>query len=217
MDWVKQDHVIANGVFADDDSRGRVVRTANDCALAIRSKAFTNVNLVPVAGGVPLRPVSFLANVYANTIAWSRDGTYLLFDTNQRTEDGRLARVDLTLRTPKFREDLFRDLFSAPMSPRPPQTPPPATPPSTPAPATPAAPAPPSTAPAAAPAPASVEPVFADIRQRLSLVPVGLDVDEVTISPDGKMAAIVATAGGRGTSIRGRSTSCRPIVPSRGS
>ena len=58
--------------------------------------------------------MSFLANVFANTIAWSRDGTYLLFDTRQRTEDGQLARVDLTLRTPKFREDLFRDLFTEP-------------------------------------------------------------------------------------------------------
>ena len=56
--------------------------------------------------------MSFLANVFANTIAWSRDGTYLLFDTGQRTEHGQLARVDLTPRTPKFREDLFRDLFT---------------------------------------------------------------------------------------------------------
>src|SRR4029077_15978206 len=53
----------------------------------------------------------------ANTVAWSRDGTYLLFDSRQRTEDGQLARVDLTLRTPKFREDLFRDLFADPKKP----------------------------------------------------------------------------------------------------
>ena len=44
-------------------------------------------------------------------VSWSPDGTFLLFDTSQRTEDGQMARVDLTLRVPKFREDQFRDLF----------------------------------------------------------------------------------------------------------
>lgn len=32
-------------------------------------------------------------------IAWSPDGTFLLFDTGQRTEVTQLARVDLTFRT----------------------------------------------------------------------------------------------------------------------
>ena len=32
------------------------------------------------------------------------DGTFILFDTNQRTEDGYLARIDLQLSTPRFRE-----------------------------------------------------------------------------------------------------------------
>src|SRR5262249_20042355 len=38
---------------------------------------------------------------------------------------------------------------------------------------------------------------FADIRERLSLVPTGLDVGAVTISPDGKTAVIVAAAAGQ--------------------
>ena len=35
-----------------------------------------------------------------------------MFDTGQRTEPTALARLDLTLRTPRFREDQFRDLFN---------------------------------------------------------------------------------------------------------
>ena len=67
--------------------------------------------VVPAAGG-EAKQVSFLANSNATGISWSPDGTFLLFDTGQRTEVSQLARVDLTLRTPKFREDQFRDLFN---------------------------------------------------------------------------------------------------------
>ena len=74
------------------------------------TRSYTNAYVVSASGG-NARPVSFLANSNSNTLAWSPDGTYLLFDTNQRTEDNFIARVDLTLRTPKFREDQFRDLF----------------------------------------------------------------------------------------------------------
>ena len=35
------------------------------------------------------------------------DGTYILFDTNQRTENNNIARIDLLVRTPPFREDRF--------------------------------------------------------------------------------------------------------------
>jgi Tol biopolymer transport system component/C-terminal processing protease CtpA/Prc len=153
-------------------------------AFVLGTKGFTNVELVPAAGG-PRRPVSFLANAFANTIAWSRDGTYLLFDTRQRTEPGQLARVDLTLRTPKFREDLFRDLFTSPtQNPKPPADP------------KPVEPKPPAD-PAADRAPAPAEPIFEGIRQRLSIVPIGLDVNEAVISPDGKTAVVSATTGGQ--------------------
>ena len=40
--------------------------------------------------------------------------SFMLFGTNQRTEPGQIARVDLIPRAPRFREDLFRDLFSDP-------------------------------------------------------------------------------------------------------
>jgi Tol biopolymer transport system component len=65
------------------------------------TRSYINAYVVPTAGG-SAKPVSFLANSNSNTIAWSPDGTYLLFDTNQRTEDNSIARVDLTLRTPEI-------------------------------------------------------------------------------------------------------------------
>src|SRR5262245_20196072 len=116
-----QDRVIATGTFARPIGRPRPAWSPDGkwiAMLTIGTKGFTNAALAPVAGSGPLRPVSFLANAFATSITWSRDGTYLLFDTTQRTEAGQLARVDLTVRTPKFREDLFRDLFSEPRAPR---------------------------------------------------------------------------------------------------
>ena len=71
---------------------------------------FKNVNVVSVDGGSS-GPASYLANVFSNSISWSPDGTYVLFDSGQRTESTQLARVDLVPRTPRFREDQFRDLF----------------------------------------------------------------------------------------------------------
>ncbi|MBJ6143938.1 LpqB family beta-propeller domain-containing protein [Hymenobacter sp. BT559] len=174
------------------------------------ARGFTNVQVVPAAGGAA-RPVSFLANSNSNTLSWSPDGKYLLFDTGQRTEDAEVARVDLQLRTPRFREDQFRDLFKettpGPVSPDKNQNPPQK-------PNSPATPAPLPVAAAdsaraktrataktkksskgkkgadtAATATAAKPPVtinFEDIRRRLSLVPVGIDVRAQTISPDGK-------------------------------
>jgi tricorn protease len=174
------------------------------------ARGFTNVQVVPVAGG-KAQPVSFLANSNSNTLSWSPDGKYLLFDTGQRTEDAEVARVDLQLRTPRFREDQFRDLFKettpGPVSPDKNQAPPakpttPSTPPALPVAAADSARAKvratakikksgkgkkglDSTATAVAAKP-PVKINFDDIRRRLSLVPVGVDVRAQTISPDGK-------------------------------
>ncbi len=78
--------------------------------LGLSAKSFRNVYAVPAAGGES-RAVSALPNGNANNISWSPDGTYLLYNTSQRTEEGQVVRVDLILRTPRFREDRFRDLF----------------------------------------------------------------------------------------------------------
>ncbi len=158
---------------------------------------FKNVFIVSAAGG-PGKPASFLANVFSNTLSWSPDGTFMLFDSGQRTESTQLARVDLVPRTPRFREDQFRDLFRE-ENPR--QRPEPRpTPAETPA----AAVVAPSPSPAASPtderraAPKPVQVVFEDIRRRLSLLPVGVDVNFLTISPDGKWLAMIANSGNQG-------------------
>ncbi len=152
---------------------------------------FKNVNVVSVDGGAS-GAASYLANVFSNTVSWSPDGTYVLFDSGQRTESTQLARVDLVPRTPRFREDQFRDLFreESPRNATPtnrPEQRPAETPAATPA---------PTASPADEKRPASkpVQIVFDDIRRRLSFVPVGLDVNYQAISPDGKWVALIANA-----------------------
>jgi tricorn protease len=156
--------------------------------LPVGDKLFKNVFVVAASGGES-HAVSFLANVGSNTISWSPDGAFLLFDTGQRTETTQLARVDLLPRTPKFREDQFRDLFKeeTPKTPlRQQQTTEPQAPPAPMPTGTPAAEAKPKAA------PKPVEIVFDQIRQRLSLLPVGIDVRYQTISPDGKWVLMIA-------------------------
>jgi tricorn protease len=151
------------------------------------TKAFQNVHVVP-AGGGDARAVSFLANSNAGSLSWSPDGTYLTFATSQRTEPGDVMRIDLLPRTPKFREDQFRDLFreEQPKTPATPSTP---TSPSDP-PALPGPPAPPS-------ATKPVEIVYEEIRRRASALPVGVDVTRQEISPDGKWLLLTASAAGQ--------------------
>jgi len=161
--------------------------------IPIAENQFKNVSVVAVDGGAS-GSASYLANVFSNTISWSPDGAYILFDSGQRTESTQLARVDLIPRTPRFREDQFRDLFRE-------ESPRSVTPANRPEPRPTEAPAPsPSPLPSASPGeekrPAAkpVQVVFDDIRRRLSFVPVGLDVSYQTISPDGKWVALVANA-----------------------
>jgi tricorn protease len=173
--------------------------------VATGSKGFANVQVVPADGSAPARPVSFVANVSGESLTWSPDGTFLLFSTGQRTETSQAARVDLVLRTPKFREDQFRDLFPA-------------------EPSTPVKREPADTTKDKEPAdtkdskedkdtdkgkdsgkdkekeakkpPKKTEIVFDDIRRRLSYLPIGLDINEVTISHDSKTLLLtVANAG----------------------
>jgi len=76
----------------------------------VGERGFRNVFVVPVAGGEP-KQISFLSNRNMGTVRWAPEGSFILFDTGQRTEENRIARVDLVPRTPRFREDKFRDLF----------------------------------------------------------------------------------------------------------
>ena len=163
--------------------------------LPVGENQFKNLNIVSVGGGTG-RPASFLANVFSNSVSWSPDGAFMLFDSGQRTESSQLARVDLVPRTPRFREDQFRDLFRE----EPPRN---LTPSNRPEPRPTEAPAPspaPLPSPSASPGeerrpgPKPVQVVFDDIRRRLSFLPIGLDVNYQTISPDGKWVALVANA-----------------------
>jgi Tol biopolymer transport system component/C-terminal processing protease CtpA/Prc len=159
--------------------------------MPVSEKLFRNVYVIATAGG-QARPISFLANSASSSVSWSPDGTYILFDTGQRTENFNLARVDLLPRTPRFREDQFRDLFKEET----PKTVSPSRQENRPAQVEPQRQGAADTPAAADQKPTSkqVEVAFDNIRQRLSMLPVGVDVDYQTISPDGKWALMTASA-----------------------
>ncbi len=175
-------------------------------------RGFQNVQVVSLTGG-DSQQVSFLANASANTVAWSRDGSYLLLETGQRTEMNQLARIDLVPRTPRFREDQFRDLFReesprtvAPRSPQQPQTPPRRQQPQRTRDSTAVTPDSQSadsnlfksaTQRAVDRSSKRTDIVFDHIRDRLSLLPVQVDVSDISVSPDGKYALLTADAAGQ--------------------
>lgn len=82
-------------------------------AYGAETDEFTNVMVVPLDGGTP-RQVSFLANSFFGALQWSASGDYLVYRTAQRTEPGRLVKIDLVPLPPVFDEDQFRDLFNEP-------------------------------------------------------------------------------------------------------
>ena len=161
------------------------------------ARMFRNASVVRADGSAPPATVSFLANVGNDTVSWSPDGKSLFFDTGQRTESAQIARVDLVPQAPKFREQQFRDLFEEET----PESVPPAER-ETKAqreeaesragkggeaaekgkPEKPAAP---------------VEVDVEQIRRRLRLLPIDLDVAAQTISPDGKQLLLVARSAGK--------------------
>ncbi len=199
----KSDRVVTTGPFERPPFLGaRTVAFSPDgrwLAFLTRSgnHAFQNAFVVPVAGG-EAKAVSFLANGNAGSLSWSPDGSYLLMGgTGQRTETRNLARIDLVPRTPRFREDQFRDLFRDETPRTMPQTTAP-TPSPAPSPTTPAAPrrdstsADTSTVMGPRRGARRTEIVFDDIRGRLTLVPTGVDVAAQSISPDGKFVLLTA-------------------------
>ena len=195
----KEEKLVATGVFDTPpfvDSRD--VAWSPDSRylayLTAAAKTFQNIEIAPVpSGSAPsadsARAASFLANTNAGSVAWSPDGTYLTFVSGQRTEPGSLVRIDLLPRTPKFREDQFRDLFKE-EQPKVPTTAP--TQPGPPGP-----PGPPDLPTAAAGRGRPVEIVYDDIRRRASVLPVGVDVSRQEISPDGKWLLLTASAAGQ--------------------
>ncbi|MEO5589956.1 MAG: S41 family peptidase, partial [Gemmatimonadaceae bacterium] len=199
------DHAVSRGHFSQEplvDGR-EVVWSPDGKWLAYLDaagiKQFQNAFVVPVTGGPP-RQVSWMSNAFGGAISWSSDGTYLMFGSGQRTENGDIVRVDLVPRPPKFREDQFRDLFntSTPQSPtrrtqQPGPQPPPVTPAATPDSATQLD----SAAKAASAARRETRIVFDDIRQRAASLPTGLDAGDAVISPDGKSLLFTGRAAGQ--------------------
>ena len=140
---------------------------------AAGDRALRNLYVVPVGAGAG-RQVSFLANANASSIQWSPDGKFLLYETSQRTEVPQVARIDLVPALPKYGEERFEELFK----PEPPrgrggvnaETKPPVKP---------------------------VEIEFDGIRERISMLPIGLSVSNPRISPDGRSLLFSANVGGQ--------------------
>ncbi|MBJ6121829.1 PD40 domain-containing protein [Sphingomonas sp. BT553] len=160
----------------------------------IDARSFMNVWVVPATGG-EARAVSFLGNGQMSRIAWSPDGTFILFDTAQRTEDSRIVRVDLLPHVPQYREDGFRDLFkSTPGTPGDPATD------AAPKPASANAAVPSRKAGAKADTPTTPTPVrivWEGLRERATVLPLGLNAERPTIAGDGKTLVFMANAQAR--------------------
>ncbi len=159
--------------------------------LSFGDRLFRDIRVVPVAGGTP-RAVSFLANLNGDDLSWSPDGKFLLYVTGQRSESSQIARIDLQPRTPRFPEDEFKSLFTekpvegmgageedkdkdkdskdtkdGKEKTEKPKKIPP------------------------------VEIAFEGIRQRTSLLPLGLEVSGQLLSPDGKWVVLTASVAGQ--------------------
>ncbi|HET9742376.1 MAG TPA: DPP IV N-terminal domain-containing protein [Terriglobales bacterium] len=185
--------------------------------LSTGERYFETAHVVKVDDGADsARPVSFVANTNADEIRWSPDGKFLLMSTGQRTEEGEIARIDLVPHTPRLHEDEFRDLFKEEKPTTSPDISPEETDKdkdhkdTTSAGASADKQAEPAKSPSElvkgdakadkSKAKKPVEPVnvvFSGIRERLNLLPVGLDVRAHSISPDGKWLALIATAAGQ--------------------
>ncbi len=173
----KQERVLASGFIGGGGRGGGFAWAPDGKWIAYANsgdRALRNVYVVPVSGGAG-RPISFLANASASSMLWSPDGKFLLYETGQRTEPPQVARIDLVPHQPKFAEERFEELFK----PEPPRA---------------------GGRGATADAKPPVKPVeieFDGIRERLSMLPIGLTAANPQISPDGKWLLVSATVAGQ--------------------
>jgi Tol biopolymer transport system component len=173
----KQERLLASGFLGGGFGPGALTWSPDGKWIAYAGAepgGLRNVYVVPAAGGTP-RPVTFLSNGNVNSLEWSPDGKFLLFETSQRTEMPQVVRVDLVPRQPKFAEDRLDDLFK-PEAPRAGGR---------------------GAAAAEARPPVKVEIEFDDIRERVSMLPIGMTLSNPRISPDGRLLLFSATVGGQ--------------------
>jgi Tol biopolymer transport system component/C-terminal processing protease CtpA/Prc len=189
-------HVIADRRPFGDDGDIAFSPAGDMIAFIDQTKdGFTNPSVVRTTGGPP-QALAVLANGNAGPLAWSPDGTRLFFVTSQRTENGQVAQIDLIPRAPRFREDQFRRLFDGP--PELPSTTVPTPVPSGSPRALPSAAASGSPAPRrTAPAKRTTRIDFEGIRERLTMLPIGIDAQRVNVTPDGKTLVVVGAAAGQ--------------------
>jgi tricorn protease len=211
----KQEKLLATGLFDKPpfNSERPFVWSPDSQRIAFFStveKQFNNVHIADVENG-QVKQVSFLANTNANTLSWSPDGTFITYVSNQRTETSQVARIDLVPRTPQFLEDDFGELFDKPrtkINQKPTPTPIPTPTPSS---------DPESLAdlyaatakttwiklPNGVMQMQTVTDVkkndieFENIRKRLNFLPISVDVNSESISPDGKNLMLLASSGGQ--------------------
>jgi Tol biopolymer transport system component/C-terminal processing protease CtpA/Prc len=172
----KQEKSLVSGSIAGGFAGGAFAWSPDSKWLAYAAaggNGLRNVYVVQSTGGEP-HQISFLANSNVNSLRWSPDGTYILYETSQRTETPEVARINLIPPPAKFTEERFEDLFKpeAPARGR-------------------------GGAAAEKPPVKPVEIVFEGIRERISFLPVGLSINNPTISPDGKSLLFGASVGGQ--------------------
>ena len=192
------DRTIFTGAISTDERDGpRPIWSPDGQYIAfplLDARAFTNVHVIPAAGGAA-RAVSFLGNGQMGGIAWSPDGSYILFDTAQRSEESRIVRIDLLPHVPKFKEDRFSDLFKPGKQPGTPDAPADTPTPPVPKPLPVARKG--AVAPPLVPKVSPVTIVWQGLRNRATILPLGLNADTPVISSDGKTLVFRAQEKGR--------------------
>jgi tricorn protease len=194
-----RDRIVANGVFSrppfSASGEGNLAWSPDGKFIAYLSagtKLMMNAYVAAVNDGTAPadngKEVTYLANTNANGLSWSADGTYLMLSSSMRLEPSIVARVDLVPHVPKMREEQFTALFRDQTPGR--GVPTPADAPTSPARDT-------STRAETRPVRAAVRIVYDGIKDRLTVIPTGLEVDALSMSRDGKALLLVATVAGQ--------------------
>ncbi len=197
----KADTIVARGYLASRppiNSSGAIAWSPAGDALAfvaIDGRGFETVHVAHTDGRAE-QQVGFIANGNVEDLTWSPDATRIYYITGQRTEAAQVVQIDLFPRKPLFREDRFRDLFNEEPTRRTPPQPAPV-PSASSAPATALATMSPAPAASGSPAGKRTTVVLENIRERATVLPVGVDADGLAITNDGKTLVLTASAAGQ--------------------